>query len=161
LNSPGDGIAPTTAAVLSPAPNASGWNNSNGGVTLNATDNQGGSGVTQIAYSATGSQPIASTTVPGSLASLTVRSEGATAFSYYATDSAGNVETPKSATIPLDKTAPVATYAGNPGSFNVDQTVNITCSAAHPPAPNGSAGSGLASTTCRDIWPGLRFRCRE
>ena len=222
-----DSTPPTTAVALTPAPNASGWNNGNVGITLNATDEQGGSGVKQIVYSATGAQALVSTTVPGSSAALTVSAEGATTLSYSATDSAGNVEPPKSVTVRLDKTPPaisatvspapnaygwnntnvsvgftcsdalsgmasctgpttvsiegasqavngaatdnagntagatasvsidrtppIVTYTGNAGSYTVDQTVKITCSAADPSASNGATGSGIATTTCQNI----------
>ena len=45
-----------------------------------------------------------------------------------------------------DGTAPTVTYTGNLGTYSVDQTVDITCSAA-----DEEGGSGLASTTCADI----------
>ena len=45
---------------------------------------------------------------------------------------------------PADVTPPVIVYSGNAGTYTVDQTVNITCTAS-------DAGSGLASSTCADI----------
>src|SRR5215207_3488630 len=41
---------PSTSATRSVEPNAAGWNKANVTVTLNATDNQGGSGVQKITY---------------------------------------------------------------------------------------------------------------
>ena len=46
----------------------------------------------------------------------------------------------------FDGTAPTVTYSGNQGIYTVDQTVDITCTAA-----DEEGGSGLASTTCADI----------
>ncbi len=101
-----DNIAPTTVATRNPLPNAAGWNNTNVTITLNATDNVGGSGVKQIVYSATGAQTIASTTVSGSTVTFTITAEGTTTISFFARDNANNTETTKTLTIKLDKTPP-------------------------------------------------------
>jgi hypothetical protein len=53
---------------------------------------------------------------------------------------------PVSETVNLDTRAPVITYTGNAGSYTIDQTVSIHCSAADP-----EPGSGLASDTCADL----------
>ena len=45
-----------------------------------------------------------------------------------------------------DTTPPVVTYTGNAGSYTVDQTIAIHCTASDP-----SPASGIASTTCADI----------
>ena len=61
-----DNTPPTTSAALSPAPNADGWNNGDVTVALTAVDSGSPStGVKEIHFSATGAQPIASTTVAG------------------------------------------------------------------------------------------------
>ncbi len=44
----------------------------------------------------------------------------------------------------IDTTPPSVTYSGNQGTYTVDQTVNITCTATDDL-------SGVASTTCADI----------
>lgn len=44
----------------------------------------------------------------------------------------------------IDKTPPVVQFSGNLGTYTVDQTVVITCSAS-------DALSGLASNTCQNI----------
>jgi hypothetical protein len=108
-----DTVAPTTSASTSPAPNAAGWNNSNTTVTLNATDNTGGSGVKQITYSLNGGQP---TTVTGSTASVVVTANGTTTITYFATDNAGNVEAQKSTVVKLDTKAPTVTITS--GTIN-------------------------------------------
>jgi alpha-tubulin suppressor-like RCC1 family protein len=101
-----DNTAPETASTPSPAPNAAGRNASDVTVSLSAADT-GGSGVEEIVYSATGAQPIASTTVPGDAASIPITTEGETAITYHATDNAGNTETPeKTLTVRLDMSAP-------------------------------------------------------
>ncbi len=48
--------------------------------------------------------------------------------------------------IVIDTTPPTVAYAGNTGSYTVDQQVNITCTAA-----DTVGGSGLASQTCQNI----------
>jgi hypothetical protein len=51
-----------------------------------------------------------------------------------------------SETVKHDSVAPVVAYTGNAGTYTVDQTVSIHCSASDP-----SPGSGLASDTCADV----------
>jgi len=104
---------PATNAMLSPLPNALGWNNSNVTVTLNATDNSG-SGIKEITYSASGAQSIPSTTVAGSSVSVTISAEGQTTVTFFAKDNAGNLEAPKIVLINLDKTAPAISCRANP-----------------------------------------------
>jgi hypothetical protein len=53
---------------------------------------------------------------------------------------------PVSETVNLDSRAPVITYTGNAGTYTIDQTVSIQCSAADP-----EPGSGLASDTCANL----------
>jgi hypothetical protein len=88
-------------------------------VALAATDNSGGSGVKQITYSASGAQPIGSTTVSGASTSVSITTEGTTTISYFATDNANNVEATKTITINLDKTAPSI-----PAAVVADTTAN-------------------------------------
>ncbi len=73
---------------------------------------------------------------------LTSDTEG-TAFTCSATSGAGLAGT-GSVTVKRDAAAPLVTYEGNAGSYLVDQTVAITCSAS-------DALSGVASSTCEDI----------
>src|SRR5690349_21308928 len=51
-----------------------------------------------------------------------------------------------SETVKHDSRPPVITYTGNAGSYTVDQTVSIQCSASDP-----TPGSGLDSDTCSDV----------
>lgn len=114
-----DSIPPATTAALSPAPNASGWNNSDVAVQLNSVDNEGGSGVSQITYSAAGAQSIPVTTVNGDSTSFTIANEGVSAVKFYAMDNAANLEAEKSQTIKLDKTFPEAYNQFDPVSQDV------------------------------------------
>src|SRR5207302_16325 len=97
-------------------------------VNLSAVDNAGGSGVKQVSYSLSGAQT-SGNVVAGNSAAVTVSAEGTTTLTYFATDNCGNQETTRPLVINIDKTPPTVTYAGNAGSYTVDQTVNITCSA--------------------------------
>jgi TolB protein len=96
-----DTTPPITTSTLSSQPNAAGWNNSNVTVTLNATDDD--SGVKQISFSINGGAH--QTYNPKN--KITVSSEGVSTISYFATDNAGNQESPaKTFTVKLDKSAP-------------------------------------------------------
>jgi hypothetical protein len=117
-------------------------------VNLSATDSDGLSDVATVHYSATGPLPIAATVVAGSSASFTLTAEGVTALTYFAQDQAGNAEATHTQVVRIDKTQPTITYGGNAGTYNVDETVAITCTAGDPTNANGTPGSGLASSTC-------------
>jgi|SRR5579871_79293 len=52
---------------------------------------------------------------------------------------------------PRDHPAPTVTYSGNAGTYTIDQTVMITCTAIDPAPADGGAASGLASTTCQNV----------
>ncbi|HWI18223.1 MAG TPA: hypothetical protein VNT81_10780, partial [Vicinamibacterales bacterium] len=69
---------------------------------------------------------------------------GNTTVTFTAVDEAGNTTTATQVVTVVDDDAPVVTYTGNAGTYTVDQTVNIICSAT-------DAGSGIASTTCANI----------
>ncbi len=137
---PGSDTIPTvTITSLSPVPNAAGWNNSNVTVTLNSMDNPGGSGVKQITYSASGAQSLAGTTVNAASASIVISTEGTTTITFFATDNAGNAETPKQVIVMLDKTPPSISCGAADGVWHATD-VTIAC--------NGSdSGSGLANSS--------------
>jgi FtsP/CotA-like multicopper oxidase with cupredoxin domain len=138
------GHAPTVTATVSPAPNAAGWNNSNVTVTITAVDYLGGTGIASITYSASGAQPIASTTVPGSTTSFAISTEGVTAITYYATDNLGiNSPTPL-LTIRLDKTAPTLTWGAQTPPANSSGWNNTPVNIPYTTADNLS---GVASAT--------------
>lgn len=127
---------PTTTATLTPLANASGWNNTNVLVTLNATD-AGVAGVRRITYSASGAQTIGTTTLNGASTSFTLSTEGTTVVSFFARDNWGNVETTKTKTVRIDKTDPVVSCGTADGIWHATD-VSIACTA-------GDALSGLAN----------------
>ncbi|MBW3622198.1 MAG: tandem-95 repeat protein [Armatimonadetes bacterium] len=106
IGSDEDRAPPTVTATATPAPNDRGWNT--GDVTLTLTASDAGSGPAHIQYSATGAQPIPSTTVNGDTASFIISTEGLTTVSYHAVDKAGNASSPQTLTLKLNRTAPVA-----------------------------------------------------
>ncbi len=102
-----DTLAHTIAAAANPAPNGSGWNKTNPVVTITGNDGPCGSGIRSITYSATGAQPIPSTTVNAASVPVTITTEGVTTISYTAIGNAGNASTNTGTfTVKLDKTAP-------------------------------------------------------
>ncbi|MDD5772597.1 MAG: PKD domain-containing protein [bacterium] len=108
---PLDNIPPVTTANLSEGPNENGWNKNDVTVTLNAVDNDGGTGVKEIHYSVSGIQPMEET-VSGNSAQITISSEGVSTLAYWAVDNAGNPEGSNShepIVIKIDKTAPTIT----------------------------------------------------
>ncbi len=121
-----DTTAPTTTLTASPAPDAAGWNTSDVTVDLTATDNPGGYGVEQITYSATGAQQIASNTVAGDKAQVSIATEGTTTITYFATDRRRNAADKKTLTIKLDKGDPNTTINTGPGSLTKDATPTFT-----------------------------------
>jgi hypothetical protein len=138
-----DTTPPVTVATANPGPNGNGWNLQDVGVNLHAADNAGGSGVSQISYSAAGAQVIASTVVNGASTSVAINTEGITTITFFATDNAANVESPKTLTIRLDKTPPTITGEATPtpngnGWNNTNVTVSFLAS---------DALSGLASSS--------------
>ena len=111
--------------MQTPTANGNGWNNSDVTVNWNWTD--AGSGI--------------DTTSCTQLSTST--SEGLIALTSTCRDVAGNAAS-TSYSIKVDKTAPVVTYSGNAGTYTVDQSVSISCSAS-------DALSGLASQTCANV----------
>src|ERR1700682_2054980 len=148
---PPDTSPPATSIGIVPAPNAAGWNNTNVTLNLSATDPDGVADVATVHYSTTGAQTIAPTVVACSSASFVLNTEGVTTVTYFAKDKAGNTEAAHAQVIRIDKTLPTVTYTGNAGTYTVDQTITITCTAVDPPNANGTAASGLASTTCANV----------
>jgi hypothetical protein len=124
---PPDTAKPTTAATPSPQPNDDGWNNGDVKVTLSAADNDGGSGVDKITYSASGAQTIAQTDASGGSVEVTLDQEGTTTLAYYATDKAGNVEDRKTLDVKIDKTAPqVSSTSPSNNATSVSATAKIS-----------------------------------
>jgi hypothetical protein len=149
-----DTTPPVTIAGPSPGPNANGWNNTNVMITLSSADNeQGGTGMKQVTYTATGAQNIANTVVPGASASFTITTEGVTTVTFYGTDNAGNLETAKTLTIKLDKTPPSINCGAADRVWHASD-VSISCTAsdalsglANPPDASFSLNTHVAAGT--------------
>jgi len=137
-----DAIAPTTTVVISPSPNAQGWNKQDVVVSLTATDNPGGTGVKEIHYQLLGAVN-KEEVVQGSSVSLNLIEEGIAQLTYYAIDNAGNQEAEKSIEIKIDKTEPVitASITPTPNAYNWNNAdVKVAFSAS-------DSLSGIASVT--------------
>ncbi|HEY8644990.1 MAG TPA: HYR domain-containing protein [Gaiellaceae bacterium] len=120
-----DKTAPADSPVVSPAANGAGWNNSDVTVNWNWTDSGSGIDSAHCVQSGTSS------------------GEGAITLTSTCQDIAGN-QASDSVTVHVDKTPPVVAYSGNAGTYTVDQSVSISCSAS-------DALSGVASSTCAGV----------
>ena len=127
---PATGGTDTTPPVISPNISGTlgnnGWYVSSTSLSWTVTDAESG-----IA-SSTGCSPI----------TLTADTNG-TKLTCWAFNGAG-LNASQEVTIKIDRTNPTVTYSGNQGTYSVDATVNITCTAS-------DAGSGIASSTCHNI----------
>jgi hypothetical protein len=101
-----DATAPVVEAMLTPPPSATGWYTQPVTLTLRAHDDPGGTGIRRIEYSATGAQPIATTSVPTATAQILISTDGTTTVSARAVDYAGNASPLITTTVQLDQTAP-------------------------------------------------------
>src|SRR2546426_3252822 len=131
------GAAPTTALTAqAPAPNANGWNKDDVTLSFAATDT-GGGGVRSITVVVNGVERV----LPGSTASVTIANAGTSTVSYFATNNAGNRETPPPPiTIRLDKTPPTLACSQSPAA-NADgwyKTGPVTVSVS-----GSDTGSGI------------------
>jgi hypothetical protein len=108
-----DAVAPVTKAIVNPAPNANGWNQTAVNVSLDATDLSSGltdvpaGWVDSLRYSLAGAQTGVDTVVAGHTASFAVTPAGITRVNYFATDAAGNDETTRTLDIKIDGAPPV------------------------------------------------------
>ena len=146
---PQDTTAPITTVTATPLPNTHGWNNTDVTGVLNASDNEGGSGVKQIQWALEGPQNTGLVTVPGSIGEVIISAEGTNALSYYATDNAGNVEAPKTLNVNIDKTSPVMTCSATPNILwpPNKKMVRVTVTVNLADSLSGQQGFVLASTT--------------
>jgi microsomal dipeptidase-like Zn-dependent dipeptidase len=121
-----DSTPPTSMATLSPAPNANGWHRADVTASIVATD--AGSGVERIEYSVT---PGASGQAVGDAATVVIGGEGDVQLSYFATDGAGNSETPNTVSARIDRSPPAIEASRTPanaaGWNNGDVTVTFAC----------------------------------
>jgi peptidoglycan/xylan/chitin deacetylase (PgdA/CDA1 family) len=135
-----DTVAPTTTIACNGAACSTGWYNASVKVTLSATDNSGGSGVSATIYTTDGSNPATSPTAALYTGAFTV-SQSAT-VKYYSTDLAGNSEAVKSQALQIDTTPPVTTAVCNGAACSsgwYKASVKVTLSAA-------DTGSGVSKT---------------
>jgi hypothetical protein len=121
-----DASAPTIAPTVSGTMGLAGWYTSDVTVLWNVAD---------------GTSGVASNS--GCSATTTTTDNGGTTYTCTATNGAGLSAT-QSVSARRDATVPAIAYAGNAGSYTVDQTVAITCSAS-------DAMSGLAGNTCANV----------
>jgi hypothetical protein len=119
-SSPSDTTPPTTSISLSGTAGNNDWYISNVDVTLSATDNEGGSGVKEIHYILNSGSEVPSIINP---TTFTITNEGTNTLSYWAVDNEGNTETAHSATIKIDKTAPIITITSPVGIYILNQPV--------------------------------------
>lgn len=129
-----DVLPPITTAALAPP---SVWANTNVTVTLTASDRPvaTGSGVAEVVFSATGAEPIAETHVAGASAALALAAEGVTVVTFFASDNAGNVESPRTAVVRIDRTAPSIVASAAPpanlaGWNHTDVIISFACNDA-------------------------------
>ena len=120
-STPVDMTPPTITGSRAPAANANGWNNTDVTVSFMCDDFESG---------------IASCTAPVVLST----EDAGQSVTGEAIDNAGNSAQATVSGIHIDKTAPSVSLSGT-GSYTVDQTVSVTCSA-------DDALSGVASSTC-------------
>ncbi len=118
--------APTISASASPAPNAAGWNN------------------TAVTVSFTCVDPL-SAILGGCPEPVILESEGAEQGVSQMVTTEGGLSLEANVTdINIDLTNPTVTYAGGKASYEANEQVSITCTAADDL-------SGVASTTCANV----------
>jgi hypothetical protein len=127
-----DIVPPITTATPVPSPNTNGWNNTSVTLTLEATDNVGGSGVKELTYQI-GALP--QVVEPGGSKTLLFNTEGVYPLTFFAADNAGNVEATQSLLVRIDKTPPTIASSQTPlangaGWNNSDVTVTFSCADA-------------------------------
>jgi hypothetical protein len=127
-----DASAPLLDPVVTGTLGASGWYTSD--IQVDWTHSDPTSGVDDH-HDDPGNTDCLDHTVTADIATVT--------FTCKVTNGAG-LSTTKSVTVKRDATKPVVTYSGNAGTYTVDQTVAITCSAS-------DAMSGVASSTCANV----------
>ena len=125
-----DSTPPSSTVSFSPAANAGGWHRGDVLASITATD--AGSGVERLDYSVTIGGRTSTGGAGGAVVSTTITGEGQGSLSHFATDVAGNAETPGSAAVRIDRTAPAiqatrAPAANAAGWTNGPVTVTFQC----------------------------------
>jgi PKD repeat protein/type 1 glutamine amidotransferase len=137
----GDTTPPTTTHVLDPAqPGAGGWYTSPVEVSLDATDNEGGSGVEKTEYRFAGAAAWTAYDDP-----ITVDEDGERTIEYRSTDADGNVENIRRVTLKVDATDPATTAKinGAAPAEQYEEAVEVDLDA------DDGAGSGIKVTEVR------------
>jgi FIMAH domain-containing protein len=112
--------------------------------TVTGTSGLGGWYTSDVSLSFSESDPESGVSSTSGCDAVVVNQDTANAtFTCAATNGAG-LTSQVTSTIKRDATPPSVAYADNAGTYTVDQTVAITCTAT-------DATSGIASTTCADI----------
>lgn len=106
-------------------------------VTLQATDEPGGSGVLGIAWSKTGAESSDPAAVSGDITTVDVAAEGVTTIHFHGIDNAGNSGPEQTVDVRIDDGPPVVSCA-SPDSAWHTSNVSLACTAS-------DAGSGLAN----------------
>ncbi|HIH44309.1 MAG TPA: hypothetical protein HA257_04275 [Candidatus Methanoperedenaceae archaeon] len=136
-----DSIPPTTILSLSSTPGSNSWYTSDVQVTLTASDNEGGAGVSKTEYSLDGTAWTIYD-IP-----FTISNEGTTILYYRSTDNANNIEPTKTHTINIDKTPPIITI-NTPMSYGVYPTgTSLDFSATDSLSGVASVSGNLVNTT--------------
>jgi peptidoglycan/xylan/chitin deacetylase (PgdA/CDA1 family) len=134
-----DTVAPSSSISCNGAGCASSFYTQAVSVTLSATDNTGGSGVSSIVYTTDGSEP---STTNGTTYAAAFTISATTTVKYRAYDNARNAEPVNSSLIQIDTTPPTSTIACNGGScagwFKPGASVSLSAS-------DNQGGSGVAS----------------
>lgn len=127
---------PTVSASATPLPGSSGY--ARGPVAVTITGSSAGAGIASLTYSATGAQPLATTTSTGSSALVTVNADGETDLAYFATDTAGVASATQRLAVRVDSSGPQITCAAPAPGWHLDN-IAVACTAT-------DALSGLADT---------------
>lgn len=140
---PYDSTPPSTTATGIPA----GWSRTDVQVSLRAVDDSRGVIWTRYSLDGTGTTTLTapSAVITFTPPAFTVSKEGTTTLEFRSSDASGNLESTKTATIRIDKTAPSITATGG-GVFSVPATVSAVAT---------DATSGLRSLKFRIAPAGL------
>jgi peptidoglycan/xylan/chitin deacetylase (PgdA/CDA1 family) len=134
-----DNTPPVTTISINGATPSAGWYNAPVNVTLAATDNQGGSGVSATYYTTDGSAPTTSSTKYAG--PFTVSS--ASTVKFFSVDDAGNAESVQSQPVQID-TSPPSTAISCNGAACSSGWYNAAVKVTLPATDAG--GSGVANT---------------
>jgi hypothetical protein len=123
---PADLAPPTTTAMVTPPPNAAGWNRTDVTVTLSATDDI--SGVARTEYDLDGAGSVVVT------GPIPITTEGIHTIQFHSIDRSQNVESPKQLIVRIDKTPPEAVITYDPWVHAILVTGRDALSGVNPGA---------------------------